>query len=185
MVDRTDDRRVFDRFPAPFLVKFKDSDEGFGRAVFLRDISADGARISTKERFLVNDKIDIELNIPDGKEPLALSGRVAWLLETNLNIWDFGVKFDKLDSKIERVGKSMRKEVDSLRDITERSFDNLEKRVIMKSDLRELEGKVSRIDIRVDEIHEVTVGLEQGEIQTGKSLRKLHKIVHRLQNETR
>lgn len=97
MVVQTDDRRVFDRFTARFPVRFKDSRTGFGRNVFLRDISADGAKIATKESVLINDKIDILVEVPDGKTPVALSGRITWLHETNPNTWDAGLKFDKID----------------------------------------------------------------------------------------
>ena len=90
-----------------------------------------------------------------------------------------------ISTQIKSAEKSLRKDIDDLRDVTERSFDNLENRMVMKSNFNELYQKVGRIDIRVDEIHEVIVGLEEGELQTGKSLRKLQKVVHRLQNETR
>ena len=96
MVVQTDDRRIFDRFTARFPVKFKNSREGFGRNVFLRDICAEGAKISTKEKVLINDKIDILVEVPDGKDPVNLRGQVAWARETNPNSWEAGVQFDAL-----------------------------------------------------------------------------------------
>ncbi|HOW35278.1 MAG TPA: PilZ domain-containing protein [Candidatus Omnitrophota bacterium] len=97
MVIGIDDRRVFDRFMARFPVKFKDERADFGTNVFLRDVSATGAKVSTKERFLLNDKIDLLVELPDGHEPLNLSGRVAWSRPANPQTWDVGMKFDKVD----------------------------------------------------------------------------------------
>ncbi|GEM_PF-5725806 len=102
-----------------------------------------------------------------------------------LTLRDIFEQIIKLDKKIDKTDKSLFHEIEDLRNITEKSFDNLERRVAMKVDVMELSDKFGRLDIRVDEIHEVTVGLEEGELKTGKSLRKMQKIVHRLQHETR
>ncbi len=97
MVVQVDDRRVFDRFTARFPVKFKNSRQDFGSNVFLRDISAEGAKIATKEPVSRNDKVDLLVELPDGHEPLQLSGSIAWVKDTNPTTWDAGLKFDKID----------------------------------------------------------------------------------------
>ncbi len=90
-------------------------------------------------------------------------------------------RFNVVDKKLD----GLQQDFENLNEITSNSFDNLEAHVATKSELNEIKEKVERIDIRVDEIHEVTVGLEQGELQTGKSMRKMQKIVNRLSHETR
>ena len=97
MLVQVDDRRVFDRFTARFPVKFKESKEDFGNNVFLRDVSAEGAKIATKERLSVNGRVDLLVELPDGHDPLLLSGKVMWLRGENPNTWDAGVRFDKID----------------------------------------------------------------------------------------
>ena len=97
MLVQVDDRRVLDRFTDRFPLKFKNSKEDFGRNVFLRDVSAEGAKIATKERISVNENIDLLVELPDGHDPLRLSGKVMWLRGENPNTWDAGVKFDKVD----------------------------------------------------------------------------------------
>ena len=91
------DRRLFERFLARFPTKYKDSHEDFGSDVFLRDISAEGARIVAKEPILLDDKVDLLVELPDGHEPMTLNGHVAWAREVNPQTWDAGVRFEKID----------------------------------------------------------------------------------------
>ena len=97
MLVQVDDRRIYDRFTARFPVKFKDAREDFGSNVFLRDISAEGAKIVSKASIFLNDKVDLLVELPDGHDPLALSGRVVWMRGVNPSTWDAGVKFNKID----------------------------------------------------------------------------------------
>ena len=97
MVIQADDRRLFERFLARFPAKYQDCREDFGSNVFLRDISAEGAKIATKEPMLRDDKVDLLVELPDGHEPMALSGHVAWVNETNPHTWDVGLRFEEID----------------------------------------------------------------------------------------
>lgn len=97
-------------------------------------------------------------------------------------------RFEVIDERFTGIDKrfdSLDKSFEDLNEVASNSFNNLENQIVTKEEFKKLETKVERIDIRVDEIHEVTVGLEKGELRTGKSLRKLQKIVHRLSQETR
>ena len=91
------ERRTFERFPARFPVKFKDAREGFGTNVFLRDASAEGARLTTQEHLFLNDSVSLEVQLPDGKGPLTLKGQVMWTKNKEPNIWDVGLRFHKTD----------------------------------------------------------------------------------------
>jgi len=100
------ERRIFERFSARFPVKFKDAREDFGTDVFLRDASAQGIRILTKERFFLEDQLALEVELPDGGEPMVLNGRVVWAKILNLSLWDLGIQFDQVDFlKMQRLFK--------------------------------------------------------------------------------
>jgi len=100
------ERRIFERFSARFPVKFKDAREDYGTEVFLRDASAEGVRILTKERFFLNDQLALEVELPDGGEPMVLNGRVKWVKFLNLSLWDVGVQFSEVNFfKMQRIFK--------------------------------------------------------------------------------
>ena len=102
----TEERRVFERFSARFPVKFKDTREDYGTDVFLRDASAQGVRILTKERFFLDDQLALEVELPDGGEPLVLSGTVVWVKFLNLSLWEIGVQFPQVNFiKMQRLFK--------------------------------------------------------------------------------
>jgi Tfp pilus assembly protein PilZ len=101
------ERRSFDRFQTRFPTKFKDSRADFGSEVFLRDASANGINIITKNRLSMNDRIALEVELPDGNDPLVLSGRVMWSkCSDRLSMWDTGLQFDEVDlMKMQRIFK--------------------------------------------------------------------------------
>jgi Tfp pilus assembly protein PilZ len=104
--ETNEERRLFERFSARFPVKFKDTREDYGTDVFLRDASAQGIRILTKDRFFLDDQISVEVELPDGGEPMVLSGRVVWAKFLNLSLWDLGVQFQQVDFlKMQRLFK--------------------------------------------------------------------------------
>jgi len=92
-----EERRLFERFSSRFPVKFKDAREDYGTDVFLRDTCAQGMRISTKERFFLDDQLSLEVELPDGGEPMILSGRVVWVKLLNLSLWDMGIQFNEVN----------------------------------------------------------------------------------------
>jgi Tfp pilus assembly protein PilZ len=102
----TEDRRIFERFSARFPVKFKDERENYGTEVSLRDASAQGMRILSKERFFLEDQISLEVELPDGGEPMVLSGRVIWVKSSDSSLWDIGVQFHQVNFlKMQRLFK--------------------------------------------------------------------------------
>lgn len=101
------EKRVFERFSARFPVKFKDTRDEYGSTVFMRDASAAGVRLTTKEKFFVNDYVTLDVKLPDGADPLILNGQVAWIktLEPN-QMWDIGLRFHRIDlMKVQRLYK--------------------------------------------------------------------------------
>jgi len=97
MVAAVDDRRIFERFPARFPAKFRHSRHDYGTNVFLRDASADGIRLMTKERLFLNDSVSLEVELPDGHDPLVLNGEVVWSRSATNDLWDVGLRFHKIN----------------------------------------------------------------------------------------
>ena len=92
------DRRNFERFPARFPTRFKDTRDDFGTNVFLRDACAEGVKVTTRERLFLNDSVSLEIDLPDEREPLTLKGQVVWAVTGDIpDLWDVGIKFHKLD----------------------------------------------------------------------------------------
>jgi Tfp pilus assembly protein PilZ len=87
------DRRTFDRFSARFPAKFKDARDDYGTNVYLRDASAEGARVTTRERLYLNDTVTLEVEIPDGHAPMNIRGEVIWMKSREPQVWDVGLKF--------------------------------------------------------------------------------------------
>ncbi len=100
------ERRIYERFPARFPAKFKDARGDFGQDVFLRDASASGLNILTKERMFYNDKVAIEIELPHSS-PMVLTGKVVWSKPANSTIWESGLNFDQVNfMKIQRLFQS-------------------------------------------------------------------------------
>ncbi len=100
------ERRIFDRFQARFPLKFKDSRADFGQEVFLRDASASGAHIVAHQRMFFNDRVSLEVELPDNNQPMALNGRVVWTKPASGNLWDIGLQFDNINfMRLQRLFK--------------------------------------------------------------------------------
>ena len=100
------ERRMFERFNAQLPTKFNDSDAAYGSDVFLRDFSASGARLHTRERFLIDDMLSLQLDIPDGRDPLPVNGRVRWIRPRASSMYEVGIEFHKIQlMKMHRLVK--------------------------------------------------------------------------------
>lgn len=91
------ENRLFERFSARFPVKFRHTRSEYGFDVFLRDASARGIKISTRERIFLNDSVSIEVKIPDGSEPVKLNGRIVWMHSKTPSLWDAGVELHEIN----------------------------------------------------------------------------------------
>lgn len=95
--DSLKDRRLFERFSAKFPTRFKDVAHDYGVDVSLRDFSASGARVYTKERFFIDDVLSLEVELPDGKDAVPFNGRVCWSREKATSLWEVGMEFHKVN----------------------------------------------------------------------------------------
>ncbi len=100
------EHRLFERFSARFPVKYRHTRSEYGSDVFLRDASARGVRISTRERLFLNDSVSLEVKVPDGSEPLTLNGRVVWMQTKSPTLWDAGVELHEINlMEMQRIFK--------------------------------------------------------------------------------
>lgn len=93
--EKTTDHRLFERFSARFPAKLKESRETYGSQMYLRDASAYGARIQSKDRFFLNDSISLDVELPS-QTHVSLNGKVIWAHKNELNQWELGLQFHKL-----------------------------------------------------------------------------------------
>ncbi len=95
MVDGAD-RRIFERIPVDFPVKFKNATQDKEGAGFCVDISAGGAGVFCKDKCELNDKLDLWVDLPNRYDPLHLSGEIVWLKETQPQVWRLGIEFSEV-----------------------------------------------------------------------------------------
>ncbi len=91
------ERRLFDRIPARFPTRFRNTSD-YGTNVFLQDVSGTGVRITTRQRLFIDDMVALEVQMPDGFEPVVLNGQVRWAQSVNgATAWEVGVEFHEVD----------------------------------------------------------------------------------------
>ena len=91
----TRERRKFPRLPQSFDVRYRRSgelDEGW-RTVQTLNLSAGGVRFRDTELLQKGDTLDLRIQLPGGREPLALQGYVVWCQHEASGVMDTGVQF--------------------------------------------------------------------------------------------
>ena len=91
------DRRLFERFHAGFPTRWHAASDDYGTDVFLKDVSATGARITTRQQMFIDDIISLDIKMPDGLDPVVLNGRVIWVHQVMGALWEVGIEFHKVD----------------------------------------------------------------------------------------
>lgn len=95
-VIEAEDRRVFERFSARFPAKYKDTRDDYGQTISITDASAQGLKLTTKERLYLNDVVSLEVKLPDAHLPVHLRGQVAWVRHLGEGLWETGIRFHKI-----------------------------------------------------------------------------------------
>ena len=97
-------QRLFERFSARYPVKFRHSRQDYGTNVFLEDASAQGVKITSRERLFLNDSVSLDVKLPDSTNPMMLNGRVVWIKHKSPSLWDVGIEFHKVNlMKLQRI----------------------------------------------------------------------------------
>ena len=94
---KTLERRNYERFSARYPAKFKDTRDDFGMNLFLRNASAEGVQIASREQLFLNDHIALEVELPDHHTPMEIRGEVVWARNSQPNIWEAGLILHKID----------------------------------------------------------------------------------------
>lgn len=95
--EKFEDRRVFERFPANFGLRYLDvSSHSEGRAQ-LRDISAKGIGMVTNATLTIRAPLEMWLEVPDNGEPFYSRGEVVWSKPVSANEYQVGVNLEKAD----------------------------------------------------------------------------------------
>jgi len=92
-----EDRRVFERFPVNFPVRFLSlglKQEGSAHAC---DISAKGIGFISKTKLTPHLSLELWMDMPDNGEPLYTRGEVAWSKPSGNNEYRTGISLEKAD----------------------------------------------------------------------------------------
>lgn len=95
--DIKEDRRVFERFRVNLPVSLIDLDAAKESTVQTRDVSAKGLGVVGKEGLSIGDRLELRLNIDDGKEPFFTKGCVVWSLQEETGNYRSGILLDKTE----------------------------------------------------------------------------------------
>jgi Tfp pilus assembly protein PilZ len=87
------ERRVFERFEAKHPVRLNSREDPFSADVYLRDISAGGVKIITKQKLNPDNEVEFWVDVPDSHGPIHFSGSVVWTKNVGRNVWDAGIRF--------------------------------------------------------------------------------------------
>ncbi|MFH1791478.1 MAG: PilZ domain-containing protein [Candidatus Omnitrophota bacterium] len=92
------ERRKFMRFQAVFDVLCKVVDASAERVrMRLRDLSKEGAGITTDQPMGKGTKLELEMTIPGDNMPVFAAGEVAWSEKADGGGYKTGVKFTKIN----------------------------------------------------------------------------------------
>lgn len=93
------ERRQAPRIMHGFLIRYRAAAEGeAGWFVSpLIDLSTKGARFLSERPFQVNTPLEIQLVLPNSKEPVAVTGHVVRTSPGRLGMTELGVVFDRVE----------------------------------------------------------------------------------------
>jgi hypothetical protein len=104
------DRRIFERIPAKFSLKFLNLRSNKECSAQTRDISAEGIGLVTEEVLFPYAPLEIRLQIPDKGEPLCSRGEAVWSMMVEPKKYRAGISLAKPDlmgiSRVLRLRKT-------------------------------------------------------------------------------
>ncbi len=90
-----EDRRIFERLAVTIPVDMTDLDAVKESVAQTCDVSAKGVGLITKDCLNPGNRVELLLNIDDGKEPFYTKGCVMWSSEHEAGRYRSGILFDK------------------------------------------------------------------------------------------
>ncbi|MDP2939506.1 MAG: PilZ domain-containing protein [Candidatus Omnitrophota bacterium] len=91
------DRRLFERIEAKYPLRLTTKVEPFKADIYLRNFSASGVKVITKQKLSIDKEIDFWIEVPDGYKPIHFQGKVVWLRDEGKNVWDAGISFKNVN----------------------------------------------------------------------------------------
>ncbi len=92
-----EDRRVFERFPVALPVNLLDLDSGKELDANTCNISAKGIGIVSQEHLQPGNRLELWLNIKDGREPFYTKGTVMWSGEQEAGKYRAGISLERAE----------------------------------------------------------------------------------------
>ncbi len=98
MMERAGDRRIFGRLNADLPVRFGEMSQSEGNSGILQDLSAEGAKLVSRQDFTMNEPVSLVVNLPDGHDPVILKGSIIWIEENDKTDADqkAGIRFNEI-----------------------------------------------------------------------------------------
>lgn len=94
--DSFSENRIFHRFPTNCLARYKNSHDSSEGEVILRNASAQGLKVVSKNPLYVNDFISFAIDVPHSSLPLNVRGEIVWSKRDEKHYWNIGVKLQKI-----------------------------------------------------------------------------------------
>lgn len=113
----TRERRRFVRIPQPFEAKYHRLGElsEVWRQMMTVNLGAGGIRFRSTEVLQAGDRLEVQIQLPGGREPLYMEGRVIWSLMQASGVTEHGVEFSDLtpeqQAQIDEVVAFLKKHV--------------------------------------------------------------------------
>ncbi len=92
-----EDRRIFERFTATLPVNLIDLDAGKESQGETYDVSAKGLGVVSNEYLKPGNRLELWLNIKDGREPFYTKGSVMWSAQEETGRYRTGILLEKAE----------------------------------------------------------------------------------------
>jgi len=92
-----EDRRVFERLTATLPVSFIDLDAGKESQGETCDVSAKGLGVVSNEYLKPGNRLELWLNIKDGREPFYTKGSVMWSAQQETGRYRAGILLERAE----------------------------------------------------------------------------------------
>ena len=91
------ERRIFERFSAVMPVSLIDLDAGRELAANTCDVSAKGVGVESEECLTPGGRLELRLEIKDGRDPFYTKGTVMWAGQQGAGKYRAGILFEKAE----------------------------------------------------------------------------------------
>jgi hypothetical protein len=98
-----DDRRKNNRFEIPLNAVVEDKQKNRYSLDLILNLSTSGARIASNNSLTTSDRIDLYILFPEFDDAFDIQGTVVWSRKEKDKNTEYGIKFDNIMQKINKV----------------------------------------------------------------------------------